>query len=332
LVDGLSRRTPAPARDTVGRVGGRPPQKPILVTGAIRSGTGWVGQVLAASPDPVGYIWEPFSPLHRQGTLAIPWRHWFPYVCEENAAPYERAIERSLAFDYRAGAELRTVRSAKDVGRMGRDWYRWRRHRSRRAAPLYKDPIAVYSAEWLAGRFDMDVVCITRHPCAFAASIKRLNWAYTARFGDLLAQPLLMRDFLGRYADELREFSEREHDIVDQGALLWRVQTEAIVRHRERHGGDWTFVRLEDLSREPVDRFRALFDRVGLRWDDGVEAMVRSTSDASNPAEASRPDSVSRDSATHVTNWKRRLTEAEIARVRASCEPLWTQFYDERDW
>jgi hypothetical protein len=312
-------------------VHGRPPQKPILVTGAIRSGTGWVGQVLAASPDPVGYIWEPFSRLHRQGTLAIPWRHWFPYVCEENAAPYVRPIERSLAFDYRVGAELRTVRKLKDAGRMGRDWARWQRYRRQRAAPLYKDPIAVYSAEWLAGRFDMDVVCIIRHPCAFAASIKRLNWAYTRRFGDLLDQPLLMRDFLGGYADELRDYSQREHDIVDQGALLWRVQTEAIVRHRERHG-DWTFVRLEDLSREPVERFRDVYDRVGLRWDAGVEAMVRSTSDASNPAEASRPDSVKRDSAAHVTNWKRRLTDAEIERVRTACEPLWTQFYDDADW
>jgi sulfotransferase family protein len=311
---------------------GRPQQKPILVTGAIRSGTGWVGQVLAASPDPVGYIWEPFSRLHRQGTLAIPWRHWFPYVCDENAAPYERAIERSLAFDYRVGAELRTIRTAKDVARMGRDWYRWQRYRRSRAAPLYKDPIAVYSAEWLARRYDMDVVCIVRHPCAFAASIKRLNWAYTTRFGDLLDQPLLMRDFLGAYADELREYSEHEHDIVDQGTLLWRVQTEAIVRHRERHGGDWTFVRLEDLSRAPVERFRELYDRVGLRWDDGVEAMVRSTSDPSNPAEASRPDSVRRDSAAHVTNWKRRLTGAEIERVRTAAEPLWTRFYDESDW
>jgi Sulfotransferase family len=288
--------------------------------------------MLAASPDPVGYIWEPFSRLHRQGTLAIPWRHWFPYVCDENAAPYVRAVERSLAFEYRVGAELPTVRSAKDVGRMARDWARWRGYRRRRAAPLYKDPIAVYSAEWLASRFDMDVVCIVRHPCAFAASIKRLNWAYTARFGDLLDQPLLMRDFLGAHADELRDYSAHEHDIVDQGALLWRVQTEAIVRHRDRHDGDWTFVRLEDLSRDPVAGFRAIYDRLGLRWDDGVEAMVRSTSDSSNPAEASRPDSVRRDSAAHITNWKRRLTDAEIERVRASCEPLWRRFYDDGDW
>jgi Sulfotransferase family len=329
-------RRPPPHPDDAARygesVGGRPPQKPILVTGAIRSGTGWVGQILAASPTPLGYIWEPFSRLHRQGTLAIPWQHWFPYVCEENAAPYVAAIERSLAFEYQTAAELRTVRKVKDVGRMARDRHRWARYRRRRAAPLYKDPIAVYSAEWLAGRFDMDVVCIVRHPCAFAASIKRLHWAYTRRFGDVLAQPLLMRDFLSGYEDELREFSAHEQDIVDQGALLWSIQTEAILRHRDRHRDDWTFVRLEDLSRAPVERFGEIYARLGLVWDEGVEALVRSTSDASNPAEASRPDSVRRDSAAHITNWKRRLTEDEVARVRTKTERLWTRFYSEADW
>ena len=92
--------------------------KPILVTGAIRSGTGWVGQILAASPTPIGYIWEPLSVLHRPGTLAIRWPHWFPYVCAENCEPYVPAIERSLAFQYRTGAELRSVRKPKDAGRM----------------------------------------------------------------------------------------------------------------------------------------------------------------------------------------------------------------------
>jgi hypothetical protein len=312
--------------------GGRPPQKPILVTGAIRSGTGWIGQILAGGRTPIGYIWEPFSPLHRPGTLAVRWPHWFEYLCAENGEPHVAAIERSLAFRYDVGAELRSLRSAKDVGRMGRDVGRWRRYRAARAAPLYKDPIAVYSAGWLADRFDMDVVVITRHPCAFAASIKRLNWPYTARFGDLLAQPLVMRDFLAGYEADLRAYSAREHDIVDQAILLWNIQTEAIARLRERRAGEWAFTRLEDYSRAPVERFRDLFAHMRLPWGDGVEALARATSHPSNPAEASRPDSVRRDSATHITNWKRRLTAAEITRVRAGTERLWTQFYDESDW
>jgi hypothetical protein len=291
-----------------------------------------VGQVLAASPTPFGYIWEPFSRLHRPGTLAVDWPHWFPYVCAENAEPVVPAIERSLRFDYQTGAELAAVCTVKDAGRMARDLTRWRAYRRRGAAALYKDPIAVFSAGWLADRFDMDVVVTVRHPCAFAASIKRLHWAYTKRFGDLLAQPLLMRDFLSAYEDPLRAYSEREHDIVDQAILLWNVQTEAIARHREQRESDWVFVRLEDISREPVDRFRDIFRRLSVTWDDRVEELVRTTSDASNPAEASRPDSVHRDSAAHITNWKRRLTADEIARVRAGTEHLSTAFYADGDW
>jgi hypothetical protein len=141
-----------------------------------------------------------------------------------------------------------------------------------------------------------------------------------------------MRDFLSAYEEPLRASSEREQDIVDQAILLWNVQTEAIARHRDRHDSGWVFVRLEDISREPVARFRDIFERLNVTWDDRVEELVRETSDASNPAEASRPDSVRRDSAAHITNWKRRLSADEIARVRAGTEHLWTAFYDDSDW
>ena len=39
---------------------------PILVTGAHRSGTTWVGKMLAADAD-TGYISEPLNVLHRPG-------------------------------------------------------------------------------------------------------------------------------------------------------------------------------------------------------------------------------------------------------------------------
>ncbi len=65
----------------------------------------------------------------------------------------------------------------------------------RGATPLVKDPIALFSAEWLAATFDMRVLVMIRHPAAFAASIRRRGWRH--RFADFLEQPLLMRDLLG---------------------------------------------------------------------------------------------------------------------------------------
>src|SRR3954447_25401690 len=97
--------------------------RPILVTGGHRSGTGWVGQVLATSSQPVGYLWEPFSLRHRPGTLAVRWQHWFPYLTDENGAQYEEPIRQTLGWRYATLAELRSLRSLKDAGRMARD--RW---------------------------------------------------------------------------------------------------------------------------------------------------------------------------------------------------------------
>jgi hypothetical protein len=75
-----------------------------------------------------------------------------------------------------------------------------------------------------------------------------------------------------------------------------------------------------------------MFDRLNVTWSDGVAELVRSTSDASNPVVASRPDSIRRDSAASATSWKRALTEEEIVRVRAGTEHLWPRFYSAEDW
>ena len=143
--------------------------RPILVTGSHRSGTGWLGQVLAASPAGVGWIWEPFSILHRPGTCAVEFPYWFPYVTDENGQAYESAVADTLAWRYRPAAELRSLRSPKDAARMARDWYSFSGHRRRGSIPVLKDPIALFSSEWLASRFGMDVAVLIRHPAAFTA-------------------------------------------------------------------------------------------------------------------------------------------------------------------
>jgi LPS sulfotransferase NodH len=51
-------------------------QKPILVTGSHRSGSTWVGTMLATSPS-VGYVQEPFSLNHRPGIFSAKFDYWF---------------------------------------------------------------------------------------------------------------------------------------------------------------------------------------------------------------------------------------------------------------
>lgn len=285
--------------------------------------------MLAGSPN-VGYVHEPFN-VHR-------WPNWVPvrlphvymYLCRENEALYERAIEDVLEFRY----PVRNVLAAEDlrhVAQVAAEFPLSLYYRLRRMRPLLKDPIALMSAEWLAERFGAEVVVMIRHPAAFASSIKRLNWRFD--FENWRDQPLLQRDLIDAYEREIREFAEREHDLVDQAILMWNVLHHVIRAYRERHP-EWVFLRHEDLSEEPLKGFRELFDRLDLTWDALAEdAIVRSSTDATRkevPTYLHR--TVRRDSRAARWTWLTRLTEEERERVRRGTLTVAGDFYDEEDW
>jgi hypothetical protein len=301
----------------------------VLVTGAHRTGTGWVSKVLAMSPSRLGYIWEPFSPRHRPGTLPIRFERYFQYVCAENCEDYAGPLADTIAFRYRPLAELRSLRSARDAGRMLRDWGVFTRQRRRGAAALLKDPIALFSSEWLADTFDLDVVVLIRHPAAFVGSLKTRNWRHS--FQSFLDQPLLMRDFLGPLEEEIRYYTVKGRDIVDESAALWKVLYTAIERFQKERP-DWNFVRLEDLSRDTLPAFKKLYAELGLEWGGKVEEFIRSTSSSRNLVVDSDPGSVRRNSAAHSWSWKKQLTPAEVERVREITDPLWKSFYGDEAW
>lgn len=305
-------------------------RRPILVTGSHRSGTGWVGEMLAASPDPrLAYIWEPFSPVARPGICPAPFERWFAYVTAENEGPYLRPISDMLAYRYHPRQELRSIRSPKDAGRFVRDWSVVRRRRRTQPVPLLKDPIAVFSAPWLAERFDARVLVLIRHPAAFTQSLLAKGWRHP--FEDFLAQPLMMRDLFADRVDEIRRFAEDEQPLLEQSILLWNLIHEQIVRFRDAHA-EWLFRRHEDLSRDAILEFRDLYRRFSLTWTDETERVVREHSGAGNPEVTADAASHRRDSAKATTAWKRRLDPAQIARVREATEPTWRAFYSDGDW
>jgi len=301
--------------------------RPILVTGSHRSGTTWVGRMLASAPG-VAYIHEPFNVDHRLGILSVPSPRWLTYISRDNGAEFIPAVTDMLEFRYHAGAELGAVRRPRDVARMARDWGRFRRHARRGDRPLLKDPLALMSAEWLSDRFQMDVVVMIRHPAAFASSIKRLGWPGALR--DMLGQPMLMRDVLAPFRAEI-EAAVDGIDIIDQAILEWRIDHYVIGRYRSSRP-DWLFVRHEDIARAPVPGFRELFSRLGLRFTDHARSEIAMTADPSNPAEPADPYDIRRNSLSSIATWRDRLTAAEIERVHEGTRDVWPEFYTEEDW
>jgi hypothetical protein len=300
------------------------------VTGLHRTGTGWVSQMLAATSEPsLAYLWEPFSKVHRPGICAASFPFWYPYITAENGYRFATPISDMLEFRYRAGAELRSVRSAKDLGRLARDGMRFRRFRRERAVPLLKDPIALFSAPWLTDTFDVDVLLLVRHPAAFAHSLQRRNLAHP--FEDFLRQPSLMDDLLSAYEPEIRRFAVDPQPIVDQAILLWNLAHATIDRFRTERPG-WAFARLEDLARDPLGGYGSLYARFGLSFDEQARSTILAHTDSSNPVQVENPSSVRRNSIESVVAWKSALGATEIARIRSGVEDVSSRFYDDEDW
>ena len=302
---------------------------PILVTGSHRSGTTWVGRTLALSPN-VGYVHEPFNVQRWPGWMREELPHWYLHVTEENEARYEKLVEDVLRFRY----PIRNLVSTTDLrhlGQMAAEFPLSLLYRVRRMRPLLKDPIALMSAEWLADRFGAEVVVLIRHPAAFAGSLKRLEWGF--QFRNWAEQPLFLRNLAAPYEDEIRRFAEREHDIIDQAVLMWNVIHDVIRTYRSRRP-DWTFLRHEGLSEEPLKGFRDLYDRLGLSWDGIVEdAVIRSSTDTSRkevPTYLHR--TVRRDSRAARWTWAQRLTSEERDRVREGTAEVAAAFYGPEDW
>ena len=302
--------------------------RPILVTGAHRSGTTWVGKMLALAPG-VAYIHEPFNPRTPAGLSPAPFDRYFTVVTAENEERYRAGLERTLAFRYAVGAQLGEGGGLRDFARAGRDFVRLLPPRLTGARPLVKDPIALLSAEWLADRFGMDVVVLVRHPAAFAASLGRLGWSHD--FGSFLVDgrgPEIVR----RYEPEIREQAERPGDPLAQASLLWRILYAAVEGYRERHP-DWTYLRHEDASLDPLGTFERLYERLGLELSPRARREIeRTTSTADNPAELASPHDVKLASAASLGRWRKQLAPEEMEFLRESTRDVWPSFYSDADW
>jgi hypothetical protein len=301
---------------------------PILVTGAPRSGTTWVGRMLALAPG-VGYIHEPFNPTTDPGISGRPFTRFFQYVTAANEASYAPHLERSLRFSYDLRRQLPTVRSARAAGRTATDFATFTRLRLAKARPLVKDPIAVFSAAWLADRFGMDVVVTIRHPAAFVASFTGLGYRHD--FNTFLLEPQLVADYLQPFEDDIRRFAAEPGDPVDEAVLLWRLVYSTVDRYRSERPV-WHFVRHEDLSRDPVAGFRALYEALGLEYTDEARSGIHEHSSAKNPDRLEEKHAVRLDSRASLSGWRRALDEGQIGRIREGAADVWPGFYGDEDW
>lgn len=302
--------------------------RPILVTGMPRSGTTWVGRMLCAG-GAAGYLHEPFNLAKAPGMLHLPAQHWFEYVCAENEELYLSRIRALLRFRYPLAREVTRCRTRAELRWTVDMWRCFRASRGRR--PLAKEPYAVFSAEWFGDRLGSDVIVTVRHPAAVVASWKRLGW--NVDFGQLLDQPLLVRDRLRGFVHELEAARAAEPNVVVRVALLWRLIYSVVSEYCDRRPA-FRVVRQEDLSRDPLGEFRRLYEAVGLPFTSEAAEAVTTSSARTNPKETTTedPHQTQLDSAANLEAWRSRLTADECARIREITEETARRYYPKIEW
>ena len=293
--------------------------------------------MLSLAPN-VGFVHEPFNQHCSLGLCRAGFPHSFVHVTEANEARYLAPMRDTLAWRFSPGAELRAIptrarpRPPRALARLLRDYAYFEQMRRRGARMIVKDPIALFSADWLARRFGAKVVVLIRHPAGFVASMQAAG--FVMNFQAFRRQPSLMEGRLAPFADEIRAAAEPSPSL-EANTLLWRILHHHIALLADEHP-DWIFVRHEDLSRDPLGGFPPLFARLGLPYTPAVaDGLAQFTSDQPALGRFSifgTKRRTMRSSAASIHAFRSRLAPDEIASIRRLAAPLSERFYDASDW
>ena len=294
-------------------------RRPILVTGSHRSGSTWIGRMIEHSLN-VRYIHEPFNTDRKKSPLM----YSFEYVSSSSDKEYQEIIKSYIESFYSSSLKTSLI-NLKKIRSIKRGYHFLIDYRNRfTKRTLLKDPIAIMSAEWLYETINCDVIVTIRHPAAFIASLKVLNWEFD--FNNFLDQKNLMFDHFDNYKSQIIEYSKDKKDIINQGILLWNTLYSTVFKYQEKYGDQWYFVRHEDISRDPVLEFEKIFSFLDLEFKSFIIKEIINSSSNKNETE------LKRDSIKNIKTWKERLSIEEIELIKEKTNTVWKEFYNEEDW
>ncbi|TMB91044.1 MAG: hypothetical protein E6J45_07340 [Chloroflexi bacterium] len=288
-----------------------------LVVGVARSGTSWLGMALSRARN-VRYYHEPdFIGAKRDGspTLRADGFGAYPVIRPgEDDNPFTPVWDMVFAgtFPFSVGGDGSRLRPAARAALRVPRWLR--QPLTRRAAAVsmrmprksrytvVKTIHSAFSLDWLAGRYNPEVVAIQRHPLNVVSSWRQLHIAMF----DLAARPAIREAYLEPLGIRPPPADASELTrIAWHVGLLTHVIGDALARHPR-----WHLVTHEDLCVQPEAAFRGIFERLGLDWGPAVESFL----DANNrPGEGLRPVRVT---AEQPDRWRQRLSDAEVDEIQ----------------
>lgn len=314
------------------------PERPIppplvMIIGAGRSGTSWVGRIFDSLPTTL-YLHEPDLVVYDRKFPVVPPPSELDRFAPDADRLLDRLMEarplkavgarpifkkpyRSGIFHYTRAALIYALRVSEEV--IGRPVQRLRIpdmiDRPSRApqTTVIKSVTALARLPYLArARPDMPIILVIRHPCAVASSLLRgmaKGKMPAPRVHDpqLALPPARRRGLDRKTADALSP--------LERTAWLWLIMHEWAMEQQPADSRIMT-VRYEDVCEDPKGAARRLFDWCDLAWSAETDAFLDASLETS-PSDATAPSyhSVIRNPAVAANRWRQELSPDQIETV-----------------
>lgn len=254
----------------------------ILVAGTARSGTTWLGDLLA---EPSGRIL--FEPFHSGKIPELHGLSYFPYLRPNEENPQLTAFCHKVF--------------------MGTIRHRWIDREIRTLRPTFrviKEVRANLFLKWLHTQFPhVAQLLIIRHPCAVVLSRLQLRWATDSDISSFLEQTRLIEDHLAPYLDTIHQ----AHTDIEKHAIIWCISH--LVPLRQFQANELGMVFYEHLCVQPLKEL-ARIERI-------VQRPVSSTTVEllAKPSPTTTASSAVLTGENRVTHWQKKLSNSEVRKI-----------------
>jgi hypothetical protein len=255
----------------------------IMVAGTGRSGTTWLGSVIA-SQLPCRIMFEPFHSRLVDGFRRF---QYFQYM-----RPTEPNEELSAFCQKVFSGQIRDKWIDRQVDRLFPEFR------------LIKEIRANLFLKWIHNHFpQVRLLFIIRHPCAVVSSRMNLNWATDSDIQPFLAQPELVHDLLSDQLDLMR----RVETVEEKHAIIWCVNNLVPLKHFTMNELKPIFY--ERLVLDPEGQAKKVFHTLDIDYSDSVSKYMN------RPSTTSVRESAIVTGDNKLTRWTKVLSPRQVQNI-----------------
>jgi hypothetical protein len=254
-----------------------------MVAGTARSGTTWLGDLIASQLS-CRILFEPFNP-----NLVQDYQHfkYFQYMRPGTVDPELYAF----CFQVLSGV----IRNS------------WVDHQNERIFSKYrliKEIRANLELKWIHDNFpQVPIIFILRHPCAVVASRMELGWSTDGDIEPLLSQPHLLADFLEPFIDLIKRSKSAEA----KHAIIWSISN--LVPLKQFGPGELQIVNYETLCSRPDIALPEALAALGVDYSSSALSNIN------RPSQTTRANSAVVIGTDKISAWRHKLTCSQIEEI-----------------